>query len=185
MNSLADDVVARGRRVILRRKRLSDAKDDYGWRSDEELSAFLADRIPDEIFRTFVIFESDELRDVSEPAGTAAIAGWVAVGIVVVLVLMLILFTQRVSVSFLAIGIALVLGALASAVIVPLARETARAATTDDAYRTLGLNLFDELVRSLSLRTWFIGVAGAVMIAVGLIALFAERRRAEPGSVIA
>ena len=44
MNTLADDVVARGRRVILRRKRLSDAKDDYAWRSDEELASY--DAVP-------------------------------------------------------------------------------------------------------------------------------------------
>ena len=35
-----DDVAARGRRVILRRKRLSDAANDYSWRSDEELARF-------------------------------------------------------------------------------------------------------------------------------------------------
>jgi len=40
VNTLADDVVARGRRVILRRKRPSDAKDDYTWRSDEELARY-------------------------------------------------------------------------------------------------------------------------------------------------
>ncbi len=44
MNTLADDVVARGRRVVLRRKRLSDAKDDYAWRSDEELARY--DAVP-------------------------------------------------------------------------------------------------------------------------------------------
>ena len=44
MNTLADDVAARGRRVILRRKRLSDAKDDYAWRSDEELARY--DAVP-------------------------------------------------------------------------------------------------------------------------------------------
>lgn len=44
MNTLADDVAARGRRVILRRKRLSDAKDDYTWRSDEELASY--DAVP-------------------------------------------------------------------------------------------------------------------------------------------
>ncbi len=44
MNTSADDVVARGRRVILRRKRLSDAKDDYAWRSDEELARY--DAVP-------------------------------------------------------------------------------------------------------------------------------------------
>jgi RimJ/RimL family protein N-acetyltransferase len=44
VNTLADDVVARGRRVILRRKRLSDAEDDYAWRSDEELASY--DAVP-------------------------------------------------------------------------------------------------------------------------------------------
>jgi len=44
VNTLADDVVARGRRVVLRRKRVSDAKDDYTWRSDEELARY--DAVP-------------------------------------------------------------------------------------------------------------------------------------------
>jgi ribosomal-protein-alanine N-acetyltransferase len=44
VNTLADDVAARGRRVILRRKRLSDAKDDYDWRSDEDLARY--DAVP-------------------------------------------------------------------------------------------------------------------------------------------
>jgi ribosomal-protein-alanine N-acetyltransferase len=44
VNTLADDVVARGRRIILRRKRLSDAKDDYAWRSDEDLARY--DAVP-------------------------------------------------------------------------------------------------------------------------------------------
>jgi RimJ/RimL family protein N-acetyltransferase len=41
---MADDVVSRGRRVILRRKRFSDAGEDYGWRSDEELARY--DAVP-------------------------------------------------------------------------------------------------------------------------------------------
>jgi len=40
MLAVPDDVAARGRRVILRRKRLSDAANDYAWRSDEELARF-------------------------------------------------------------------------------------------------------------------------------------------------
>ncbi|MDP2948713.1 MAG: GNAT family N-acetyltransferase, partial [Chloroflexota bacterium] len=42
--AVPDDVAARGRRVILRRKRLSDAANDYSWRSDEELARF--DAVP-------------------------------------------------------------------------------------------------------------------------------------------
>jgi ribosomal-protein-alanine N-acetyltransferase len=44
VNTLADDVAARGRRVILRRKRLSDTEDDYAWRSDDELARY--DAVP-------------------------------------------------------------------------------------------------------------------------------------------
>ena len=34
MTSVAEDEVARGERVIIRRKRLSDAAADYAWRRD-------------------------------------------------------------------------------------------------------------------------------------------------------
>jgi ribosomal-protein-alanine N-acetyltransferase len=40
VNTFADDVAARGRRVVIRRKRLSDARDDYAWRSDKELARY-------------------------------------------------------------------------------------------------------------------------------------------------
>jgi len=35
-----DDVVARGRKTIIRRKRLSDLAQDYSWRTDEELAQY-------------------------------------------------------------------------------------------------------------------------------------------------
>ncbi len=44
-----DDVIARGRRTVVRRKRMADAGDEYTWRSDEELARFDASnptRIP-------------------------------------------------------------------------------------------------------------------------------------------
>lgn len=40
----SDDVVARGRRTVVRRKRLSDARDEYRWRTDAELAKFDASR---------------------------------------------------------------------------------------------------------------------------------------------
>ena len=39
-----DDIVARGRRAIIRRKRLADACDEYRWRTDPELAHFDAAR---------------------------------------------------------------------------------------------------------------------------------------------
>jgi RimJ/RimL family protein N-acetyltransferase len=44
-----DDVIARGRRTVVRRKRMADAADEYTWRRDEELAHFDASnptRIP-------------------------------------------------------------------------------------------------------------------------------------------
>lgn len=40
MSFCPDDVIARGRRAVLRRKRLADAVDEYGWRSDPELARY-------------------------------------------------------------------------------------------------------------------------------------------------
>jgi RimJ/RimL family protein N-acetyltransferase len=39
-----DDVLTRGRRTIIRRKRLADAVDEYRWRADPELAQFDAAR---------------------------------------------------------------------------------------------------------------------------------------------
>ena len=40
----SDDVVARGRRTVVRRKRMGDAADEYRWRSDPDLAQFDASR---------------------------------------------------------------------------------------------------------------------------------------------
>lgn len=39
-----DDVVARGRKTVVRRKRMADAADEYAWRCDKELARFDASR---------------------------------------------------------------------------------------------------------------------------------------------
>lgn len=49
-----DDVVARGRKSVVRRKRMADAVDEYAWRSDAELARFDASspvRIPFEDYQ--------------------------------------------------------------------------------------------------------------------------------------
>jgi RimJ/RimL family protein N-acetyltransferase len=51
---LSDDVAARGRRVILRRKRLSDAVDDYAWRTDQDLTSYDAVPVLRMSFQEFV-----------------------------------------------------------------------------------------------------------------------------------
>lgn len=44
MRAPHDDVVARGRKTVVRRKRLADAADEYRWRSDPELAKYDASR---------------------------------------------------------------------------------------------------------------------------------------------
>ncbi len=39
-----DDVITRGRKTVVRRKRMADAADEYAWRRDKELARFDASR---------------------------------------------------------------------------------------------------------------------------------------------
>jgi RimJ/RimL family protein N-acetyltransferase len=62
VTSVADDVVARGERVLLRKKRLSDAAVDYSWRRDPELASFDAAKPIRATFREFLAGYSEELK---------------------------------------------------------------------------------------------------------------------------
>jgi RimJ/RimL family protein N-acetyltransferase len=61
MTAIADGVVARGTRVALREKRLSDAPDDYRWRSDAELARFDAARPLTVHYQRYLAFYREEL----------------------------------------------------------------------------------------------------------------------------
>lgn len=56
------DVVARGERVVLRRKQLSDAERDYHWRSDPDLAAFDATRPLRSSYEEFLALYREELQ---------------------------------------------------------------------------------------------------------------------------
>jgi RimJ/RimL family protein N-acetyltransferase len=62
MTQVAGDEVARGERVLLRRKRLSDAAADYAWRRDPELASFDAARPIRATFREFLASFSEDLK---------------------------------------------------------------------------------------------------------------------------
>ncbi len=51
----------RGKRIILRNKRIEDAEDDYAWRTDEELARLDATKPLKMTFREFKSFSKDEL----------------------------------------------------------------------------------------------------------------------------
>ncbi len=55
-----------GRKVILREKRLSDASNDYEWRSDPELARFDATSPLRLSFREFMLYYSEQLQQVNE-----------------------------------------------------------------------------------------------------------------------
>jgi RimJ/RimL family protein N-acetyltransferase len=61
MMSTVEDEVTRGRRVVLRAKRPSDAENDYAWRSDSELARFDAARPFSASFEDYASLYEDEL----------------------------------------------------------------------------------------------------------------------------
>ena len=61
MTTTIDGEVARGEFVVLREKRLSDARDDFGWRSDAELARFDAARPFTAPFDDYLALFKDEL----------------------------------------------------------------------------------------------------------------------------
>lgn len=62
MTAIQDDEVARGEKVVLRRKRLSDAAADYSWRRDPELASFDAAKPLRATFREFLANYADDLK---------------------------------------------------------------------------------------------------------------------------
>ncbi len=62
MTAVVEGEVARGERVILREKRLSDARDDFRWRSDAELARYDAARPFTGAFSDYLAIFEDELR---------------------------------------------------------------------------------------------------------------------------
>jgi RimJ/RimL family protein N-acetyltransferase len=61
MTTLVQGEVARSARVVLREKRLGDARDDYRWRSDSELSRYDAARPLTMSYQEFLAIYRDEM----------------------------------------------------------------------------------------------------------------------------
>jgi hypothetical protein len=133
------------------------------------LAPDLATRIPSEVFGSFELFAPGELADASGGLSDAVAVGWLAVALSVMLVMTLVVVPRNGVVALIAIGGALVIGALATAVTIPIVSETLRVAVTDDAYRVLGRNLYASLVLPLSQRAWMITGIGAMMVLLGIV----------------
>jgi len=140
------------------------------------VSPSLADQIPEELFSSFRVFDQGELPDVSSAATRAAAFGWISLGMAIVLAVLLMLVLGSARRWLIACGSALVLGALATAAIIPLARASANSTVENAAYRVLGTNLYDSLVESLAFRTWILGVVGVAFLGIGMVAAISQRR---------
>ena len=140
------------------------------------LSPELAGLIPAEVFTTFVVFDADEIPDGSAAADVLVAVAWIAVVVAVAMVLLIMLYARDGAVAFAAIGGALVMAALGIGVMVTLGRDIAATSTTSDAYRVLSRNLYDVLVQSLEARAVFVGLTGAAMLVVAVVARSAQRR---------
>lgn len=68
-----DDVVVRGERVALRRKRLADAANDYAWRADPELARYDAAAPLRIDFRDFLVVFAEDLQQTAPLRHTYAI----------------------------------------------------------------------------------------------------------------
>ncbi len=73
MTTTVEGEVARGELVVLREKRLTDAREDFGWRSDAELARFDAARPFAAAFEDYVALFRDELAYPSPYRRTLAI----------------------------------------------------------------------------------------------------------------
>ena len=63
---IGDELVLTGQKMVLREKRLSDAANDYSWRTDPELSRFDAAFPLKLAFREFVLYYTEQLRSLKE-----------------------------------------------------------------------------------------------------------------------
>jgi RimJ/RimL family protein N-acetyltransferase len=72
-DAFCDDVVARGRRTVVRRKRLADVSDEYRWRSDAELAHFDASRPVQSTYANFERNWSFDFRFTDMPQRSFAI----------------------------------------------------------------------------------------------------------------
>ena len=96
-------------------------------------------------------------------------------------VILLVLFLRRGRLALGSIGTALLVGAGAVAVFIPLGRLAAGWTFSNEAYLVLSQNLYDTLVIPLWQRAWIIGGAGLVLIGVAAIGSVTRSQRRTSG----
>jgi hypothetical protein len=130
----------------------------------EGISPELAARVPGGLFFSFELLEAGVLPDVSAEAERIVSIARLALVAAVALALLLGLYLRKASSILAAIGAALLMASVATAILVPGARQLMSAAIDNEAYKTLAVNLYDELLVSLVLRSLILGTIGIVLL---------------------
>jgi len=145
------------------------------------ISPDLAARVPAGVFTSFELFASGELPDASFQIDAMTTVGWLSVIVAMAMVVLLVLFLRRGRLALGSIGTALLVGAGAVAVFIPLGRLAAGWTFSNEAYLVLSQNLYDTLVIPLWQRAWIIGGAGLVLIGVAVIGSVTSSQRRTSG----
>ena len=136
----------------------------------------LAARVPPGVFTSFELFTADELPDASFQIDAMTTVGWIAVVVAMAMVVLLVMFLRRGRLALGSIGTALLVGAGAVAVFIPLGRLAAGRTFTNEAYLVLSQNLYDTLVIPLWQRAWIVAGAGLVLVGVAVIGSLTRSR---------
>jgi hypothetical protein len=139
------------------------------------LAPGLVELLPDGFFREYTLFESSEIPGLSDDAENLRVATWVSTVGIVMFGLLVLFVARSAIVSTMAIGVALIIAATATLIVLPPARGTMRIAISSDAYTTLAVNLYDTATASLVTRSLILGGSGAVMVILSMLMRLARK----------
>ncbi|MGI9666566.1 MAG: hypothetical protein ACR2N2_05625 [Acidimicrobiia bacterium] len=141
--------------------------------------------IPDDVFRTYVVFEGDSIPDLASESDALRRTAVVAVIVGLAAAVALVALTRQMWELLAGVGVALLLAGGGTALSTSTTRETVRALTTSEAYRTVVLNLYDVLVYPLQRSALFLAIVGGVLSLAAIGAYLVQWRRgrsAEPAA---
>ena len=140
------------------------------------ISPGLVDLLPEDFFRSYVLFEAGQVPDIAAESDAISAASWVAIVAAVVLGMILILVVRTVPTIFFSVGIALLLAAAAGLLLVPAGDAALDTTIQDPEYLVLAQNMFDVITDGLLRRATIVGLAGLVIVIVGALVWLAQRR---------
>ncbi len=136
-------------------------------RAVEVIAPGLVDLFPDDVFRSYVLFDAGEVPDIRAEVDVLRAVLWIGVVAIVVLGVILVSVARSRSTVLIAAGLALLLAAGAAVVLTPLGRSYPDAISNPD-YSVLASNMYDTVTISLIQRSMLVGAVGAAILVVGL-----------------